>query len=125
MNKLFKVTVESDPYGKKPGEPGAKLDFGKVPVYQGLIQYFPRASMAVAEISAHGAQKYDWNGWETVPNGIVRYTNAGMRHVFKEAMEGPLDVDSGLTHKAHAAWNALAALELYLRTQEKDNDAVL
>lgn len=109
---------ECDPFGKRPGEPGAKLDLGKVPIWQGLIDYFPRACVAVAEISAYGANKYDWKGWESVPNGIVRYTNAGMRHIFKEAIEGPVDAGdngSGLLHKAHAAWNALAALELYLR----------
>lgn len=121
---LFKVDLEYDPSGKKPGEAGAKLDAGKVPVYQGAIDYFPRAIMAVAEISAYGAQKYAWKGWEAVPDGITRYTNAGIRHVFGEAIEGPYDKGpngSGLLHKAHAAWNALAALELFLRQQESEN----
>lgn len=116
---------EIDPNGKNPYEPGAKLDFGKVPVYQGAVDYFPRAILAVAEVSAYGAKKYAWKGWETVPNGIVRYTDAGIRHIFGEAVEGPYDSGpngSGLLHKAHAAWNALAALELYLREQENKND---
>jgi hypothetical protein len=112
---------EKDLFGLDPGMPGAKLDVGKIPVYQGAIDYFPRAILAVAEISDHGAQKYDWKGWEAVPNGIVRYTNAGMRHVFKEVIEGPYDKDSGLLHKAHAAWNALATLELYMREMEKND----
>jgi hypothetical protein len=116
MNLLLK---ETDPYGKQPGEPGAKLDFGKTPVYQGLIDYFPRACMAVADISGFGAAKYDWKGWESVPNGVARYSNAGFRHVFKEVIEGPYDKDSGMLHKAHAAWNAMAALELYMREQEQ------
>jgi hypothetical protein len=30
---------------------------------------------------------------------------------------GPLDEDSGFLHAAHAAWNALARLELILRAQ--------
>lgn len=117
-------TNEKDPNGLSPHTPGAKLDVGKVPVFQGAIDYFPRAILAVAEISAYGAKKYAWKGWETVPDGIKRYTDAGLRHVFKEAIEGPFDVGpagSGLLHKAHAAWNALASLELFLREQEKQH----
>jgi hypothetical protein len=114
---------ESDPNGKKPFEPGAKLDAGKVPLYQGLIDYFPRACLSVAGISGYGAQKYAWKGWEAVPNGITRYSDAQARHLFAECIEGPYDIGpngSGLLHKAHAAWNALATLELFLREQEKN-----
>ena len=119
MNDL--KMIEADPYGKDPKKPGAKLDAGKIPIWQGAIDYFPRAIMAVAEVSHAGAQKYAWKGWESVPDGITRYTNAGMRHVFAEAIDGPYDNGpngTGLLHKAQAAWNALAALELYLREQE-------
>jgi hypothetical protein len=113
---------EEDPYGKKPGEPGAKLDLGKAPVFQGLVDYFPRACIAVADISGHGASKYDWKGWESVPNGINRYSNAMFRHAMKEIIEGPYDKDSKLLHKAHFAWNAMAVLELALRELEKPNE---
>lgn len=106
---------EKDPNGKNPHEPGAKLDAGKAPIFQGVIDYFPRAIAQVAAVSAFGASKYAWKGWETVPDGVNRYSNAGMRHLIDEAIEGPITIDSGLLHKAHAAWNALAALELTLR----------
>jgi hypothetical protein len=118
--KLY-LAEEKDPNGTKPGEPGAKLDFGKIPVFQGTIEYFPRACLAIAEISAHGAEKYDWKGWETVPDGIARYSNAMYRHGMKEAMGETHDKDSGLTHKAHFAWNAMAVLELMLRNMENDS----
>lgn len=110
--------TELDPNGKAPGELGAKLDAGKAPVRRGLIEYFPRACMAVAQVSAFGASKYAWNGWETVPDGIARYGDAQQRHVVKAMIEGPADSDSGLLHAAHEAWNALARLELILREQE-------
>lgn len=106
---------EHDPNGKAPGEPGAKLDAGKSPLRRGALEYFPRALMAVAEVSAFGASKYAWNGWETVPDGVRRYGDAGARHIVKERIEGPYDSDSGLLHAAHEAWNALARLELMLR----------
>lgn len=110
--------MESDPLGKNPHELGAKLDAGKPAVFRGLLDYFPRACIAVAEVSTVGAKKYAWKGWESVPDGINRYQDALCRHVLKEAIEGPIDSDTGLLHKAQSAWNALAALELYIREQE-------
>ncbi len=96
-----------------------KYDAGKAPVYQGAIDYFPRAIEAVAGISQFGASKYAWKGWEAVDDGYNRYSNALARHLLKPGIEGPFDSDSGLLHDAHAAWNALARLELYLRDEEK------
>jgi hypothetical protein len=49
---------ESDPNGRDPKQGGAKLDAGKSPVWQGLLDYFPRACEAVALVSAGGAAKY-------------------------------------------------------------------
>lgn len=109
--------VESDPHGKSSHEPGAKLDAGKSPVFQGLLDYFPRACLAVATVSHGGATKYAWKGWESIPDGVNRYSNAMARHIVNESIEGPFDPD-GFLHKAQIAWNALAALELYLRSKE-------
>jgi hypothetical protein len=110
-----KPRIETDPHGKAPGELGSKLDAGKSPVRRGLLEYFPRACLAVAEVSAFGASKYAWNGWESVPDGVQRYGDAQQRHVVKAMIEGTIDSDSGLLHAAHEAWNALARLELMLR----------
>lgn len=109
---------ETDPNGRNPHEPGAKLDAGKTPVFQGCIDYFPRAVREVAAVSAFGASKYAWKGWETVPDGVNRYSNAMVRHLISEATGESLDGDSGLLHKAHCAWNAMAVLELALRERE-------
>jgi hypothetical protein len=105
---------QTDPTGRSPHDPGAKLDAGKSPVYQGLLDYFPRACLAVAEVSAAGAAKYAWKGWETVPDGINRYSNALGRHIINKAIEGKYDPE-GFLHSAQIAWNALATLELELR----------
>jgi hypothetical protein len=110
--------IESDPNGRAPNTPGAKLDAGKSPALRGCVGYFPRAVLAVAAVSDHGAKKYTWRGWESVPGGIDRYGDALVRHMAMEYV-GPLhDADSGLLHAAHAAWNAMARLELILREQE-------
>jgi hypothetical protein len=102
------------------GEGGAKkYDAKKVPLFKGLLSYFPRAAQQVALVSRYGAQKYDWNGWEAVPNGEERYMDALTRHVNAIAIDGNFDVtDSNLPHLAQVAWNALAVLELKMRTGE-------
>jgi len=96
-----------------------KYDGGKSPVYRGAIDYFPRAISAVAGISAFGASKYAWKGWEGVPDGFNRYSDAMVRHLIYEAEGEVLDPDSGLLHAAHCAWNALARLELLIRENEE------
>jgi len=97
-----------------------KLDGGKTPIFRGLIMYFPRALRAVADISAYGYEKYkEWGGWVRVEDAQARYTDALARHFINEQIEGPLDPESKLRHAAHAAWNALARLELALQEQER------
>lgn len=106
---------EADPHGKNPHEPGAKLDAGKTAVWRGLIDYFPRACRAVAAVSQFGANKYAWKGWQSVPDGYARYSDALVRHLVSEAEGETIDKDSELEHAAHAAWNAMARLEILLR----------
>lgn len=106
--------IEKDPTGKKPHELGAKLDSGKAPVWRGALSYFPRAIVVVSSISDFGAKKYAWKGWESVPDGFNRYSDALARHLLAEGYE-ELDPDSGILHAGHAAWNALARLEFKLK----------
>lgn len=115
QQKQKKSTLESDPNGTDQHEAGAKLDAGKIDA--SLLLMFGKALSAVAEVGTFGAEKYTRGGWQSVPNGIIRYTAAMLRHVLKEEYE-TLDSDSGLAHDAHAAWNALARLELRLREEE-------
>lgn len=96
-----------------------KKDKGKPPVYEGLIRYFPRAFAAVAKVSSYGASKYEWDSWKKVENAYERYSNALLRHLLKEEIEGVYDVEAykegvKILHDAQVAWNALARLELFL-----------
>lgn len=122
------ISLERDPTGLSAKTPGAKLDAGKSPVRRGLLEYFPRACLAVANVSAAGAAKYSWNGWETVFGGIDRYGDAEVRHICKAAIEGEVDsdwkaqgIEVEILHAAEEAWNAMARLELLLREREKQN----
>lgn len=111
------VYPEVDPLGKDQHEKGAKLDAGKIRA--GLVLGdFSRALRAVSEIGTFGANKYTEHGWLSVPNGFERYSDAMLRHWLDECSGEAYAADSGLLHAAHLAWNALARLELLLRTKE-------
>lgn len=124
MNQQFpEITVtavqkpEHDPHGTAANTPGAKLDAGKNRL--GLVVGgFSRALKAVGDVGTFGANKYTPNGWMSVPNGVERYTDAMYRHLLDEATGEATDPQTGIAHAAHAAWNALARLDLMLREQE-------
>ncbi len=123
LDKEYAITtfgpLESDPSGKNQHEAGAKLDAGKNRLGLVLLN-FPRALNEVGVVGTYGAEKYTDNGWLKVANGEARYTDAMFRHLLAAKIEGDVDVDTGLLHRAQVAWNALAALELYLIDLEMD-----
>ena len=82
------------------------------------IEGFSNALLAVAEVSTFGAQKYSPDSWKRITDGIPRYTDALYRHLLA-GVEETHDEESGLLHAAHAAWNALAILELKIKQQNK------
>lgn len=111
---------EKDPNGLELKTAGAKADSGKSPVCRGVLHYFPRALCAIAELSAIGANKYSWKGWEKVPDGIARYGDAGARHELRiEDDYTRLDPDTKVLEATAVAWNNIARLELILREMEK------
>lgn len=112
--------MESDPHGKDPHQPGAKLDHGKVDIVRFVLAYFPDAIEAVAGVSEYGAKKYTEMGWASVPDGYQRYTAAMGRHVVASARGEQFDI-SGLDHDAQIAWNALARLQLKLKDKRDEN----
>lgn len=113
---------DMDPHNLDQHTPGAKLDANKARV--GLVLGdFARALLAVSAVGTYGAKKYTDHGWLEVPDGIGRYTDAMYRHLLAEASGEGLDPESNMLHAAHAAWNALARLELLLRTARVPDEA--
>ena len=112
---LFETTRDDT---AKVAKGAFKMDAGKPEIFQGFIKRFPRAIEAVTKISQFGKNKYGtWEGWENVDDGINRYSDAMFRHLLDDA-KGELNAkDSELMHAAHAAWGAMAVLELKLRQQ--------
>lgn len=100
---------------------GRKYDTGKPPVTQFLRQ-FPKAIAYLSQVSEYGHQKYGeaendekWDNWEHLENAKFRYEQAIGRHLLEKSSS--LD-ESGFFSIAHAAWDAIAVLELILN--EKD-----
>lgn len=73
----------------------------------------PDALMAVAEVLAYGAEKYDADNWKKGTDWH-RYYGAALRHLFAYWEGEDLD-ESGYLHLAHAACNVLFALAYQLR----------
>jgi len=94
-----------------------KYDTGKPMV--GLMKLdFHLALIAVAEVTSYGVKKYNQPGsWRTVENAFERYEDALGRHDLASHSE-LCCTESGLTHLAHRAWNALATLQLMLEERK-------
>lgn len=73
---------------------------------------FANGLKEVGAIGTFGANKYTDNGWQSVPNGVERYKDALMRHLFAWLSGEEYDQESGYRHLAHAGWNCLALLTL-------------
>lgn len=92
---------------------------------RGVLARFPRAILALAEVSSYGTTKYDLDmgdvSYKDLPDADTMFAEAEVRHVLNEAIEGPLSQDGRecepqrtMYHKAQKAWNALADLEVFL-----------
>jgi hypothetical protein len=101
---------ESDPTGRDQHEAGSKTDAGKPDL--SLLLLFGKALREVGQVGTYGALKYTRGGWQSVPDGINRYTAALLRHLLAEEYEA---MDSDLPV-------ALARLELMLREEGEINE---
>lgn len=79
-----------------------------VPLYSGLLRYFPDALAAVAALSKKGNDQHNPGKplhWDRSKSGDEH--DALMRHLIEA---GRIDTD-GIRHSAKVAWRALAALQ--------------
>lgn len=98
---------------------GRKDDAGK-PRPSLVLDSMARAIARVVDVAEYGARKYAPDNWLQVPDGIKRYTDAGLRHQQAHALGEVNDPESGLPHLAHAAWCVLAVLELQERQEMQE-----
>ena len=77
----------------------------------------------IVKVYTMGAKKYADNAWKTIPDAHRRYLAALFRHIAAYERGERKDSESGLSHLAHAAWNAIAILWLDLHKDDShDND---
>lgn len=80
-----------------------------VPLARGLLDYFPAALAAVAEVSKAGNDKH--NPGEEMHHArgkSMDHADCILRHLVDR---GTLDPEDGLRHSAKVAWRALALLQ--------------
>ena len=88
----------SDWCESKDQEKGRKFDGGKLEY--GLLP--PLALEETVKVLTFGAQKYERDNWQRVPDSKRRYFDALQRHVWAWKQGEQIDQESGLPHLAHA-----------------------
>lgn len=94
-------------------------DRKKVPIYSGVLNYFPDAIAEIAKVSWVGNEQHNKGEklhWSREKSSD--HEDTLMRHLMEA---GEVDTD-GMRHTAKAAWRCLAMLQLEIEaTREKDN----
>lgn len=80
-----------------------KLDKGKVR----LDLILPNFIIGIGDVLTFGANKYEENSWQNIPNATNRYYAALLRHILAWRKGEKLDKESGLAHIKHAAANLM------------------
>ena len=109
-----------------------------IPIFEGVLMYFPKAIAAIAEVSYAGNQQHNPGEplhWARTKS--MDQFNTALRHMMDHRMGGGripdripdhvnngwamehMDAD-GVRHLAKAAWRVLAALELAIEEQEAE-----
>lgn len=70
-----------------------------------------RAIFEVVRVLEHGARRYGPDNWRKLEGFEVRYLDALYRHLHAHLTGQVVDPDSGISHLAHVATNALFLLE--------------
>jgi hypothetical protein len=72
---------------------GGKLEYGLLP---------PLALEETVKVLTFGAQKYERDNWQKVPDAKRRYFDALQSHVWSWKQGEQIDPESGIHHLAHA-----------------------
>lgn len=90
------------------------------PVFSGVLEYFPDALMAVAELSKIGNDKH--NPGEALNWSRDKSTDHGDCLVRHQLEYNKTDEDTGLPHAVSVAWRALAQLQTLLEDTQDEKE---
>lgn len=86
----------------------------EMPIARGVVDYFPRALAAIANVSYVGNQQHNpGQPMHWARGKSMDHADCIVRHLIER---GTVD-DDGLRHSAKLAWRALALLELELEAE--------
>lgn len=91
-----------------------------LPIFDGVVMYFPDALAAVAEVSVAGnAQHNQGEPLHWARDKSMDQYNTALRHLMDHATGQTFDSDK-TRHLAKAAWRVLAALQLSIEQETQD-----
>ena len=108
-----KLELEEQKDDKKDEEKNCRKG---MPVYSGVLSYFPDALKEVAKCSLAGQKQHNQGNklyWDK--NKSFDNEDALVRHLIDHS-KNPVDED-GVLHLAKVAWRALASLQIYLENR--------
>jgi hypothetical protein len=85
----------------------------EIPIFSGVLKYFPDALKEVAKCSFEGQKQHNQGEelyWDKTKS--TDHEDAGLRHLM-DHQTNPIDTD-GRLHLGKYAWRALATLQIYL-----------
>ena len=94
-----------------------------MPVYTGVLKYFPDALKEVSRCSQAGNKQHHpdkplhWDKNKSTDN-----EDALVRHLIDHSQD-PVD-DDGILHLTKVAWRALASLQIYLENENKETEQI-
>ncbi len=117
LKKLLEITKTFNEQLELEEQKEDKKDDRKgMPVYSGVLTYFPDALKEVAKCSLAGQKQHNQGDklyWDK--NKSFDNEDALVRHLIDHS-KNPVDED-GVLHLAKVAWRALASLQIYLENR--------
>lgn len=101
-----------------PSLPTTDAERKALPIFTGVLMYFPKALLEVARVSMLGnAQHNPGEPLHWAKEKSTDQMNTAQRHMMDHGTGTTIDTD-GAYHLAKAAWRVLAELELTLETEQ-------
>jgi hypothetical protein len=115
---LEEVIEDYEGFVKRSGNIIDNIDRKDMPVYSGVLKYFPNAIKYVAFVSKKGNEQHHPDKplhWDM--DKSTDEADAEVRHLIDHSIN-PIDED-GVLHLGKTAWRSLAMLERYLTNNNK------
>jgi hypothetical protein len=119
-NRLGLSDLEVDPTVDVAALPTDDKARKGLPVFEGLLMYFPHACLEVARVSKIGnGQHSPGEPMHWARDKSMDQYNTALRHLIDHRLGARYDVD-GARHLAKAAWRVLAALQLDIEAEHAE-----